>query len=45
MLIPNITFILLENKSLVVKIPKYESILEHFTTDVEDIDFLSRGTI
>ena len=45
MLIPNIIFILLENKSLVVKIPKCESILEHFAADVEEIDFLSRGTI
>ena len=40
-LIPNIMLILHENQALVVKSSKYEC---NFTTDLEKIDFLSKGT-
>ena len=39
-LIPNIMVILHENQALVVKSSKYEC---NFTTDLEKIDFLSKG--
>jgi hypothetical protein len=45
MLIPNTICSLLINKSLNVKITKYERILEDFATDVEKFDFVSNKAI